>query len=364
MKRAILVAAAFTLAASVSAQTTYKNLLYDFENWADNTHLDQQLAIKDGVVFDSVDPDTGTVINMHDNPFGLGYTGTSGERGLYVGKPGSKLTLDFLQPTEHVCFYLSTGGITHSTHMSMTIYDTNGSMLAWAKMKIGVDTTTGNPTQMAVSVNTAGGGMVLGGWYDPLPHPAFFYASGSNGLRMEGWWMPGPFGYPIGHIELVTEGASKNGFILDDLKIKIAEKTFPGTGADLINAARVNNGTFTVGDTKPVQAGDNVTMDFWSPGNTYDAAAYLAVGQFYPPGQHPGGYDFMPGVLVNPYADPAPFVLFSSTVDSWGAGEWSVVLPDLGSGGATALALQGITISPNAPNGLYAVTDMTEFVWQ
>jgi len=362
MKSTILAVASFALSVSVSAQVTYKEVLYDFENWADNTHLDQQLAVKDGVVFHSTDPDTGTVINMNDNPHDLGITGTSGERAMYVGKPGTKLTLDFLQPTEHVAFYASTGSSTHMIHLQLAVFDTNGTQILWTKLKMGV--IPEGPVQLAVSINTAGGGMVLGGWWTPLPHPAFFYASGSNGMRMEGLWLNGPQGAPIGHIELTTEAAASTGFMIDDLKIKIAEKQFPSLGDDLVTSTTVNNGTATSADSKFVQPGDTLELDFWSPEDSYTTDAYLAIGQFYPEGQHPGASLGLPGLLLNELADPPIFVLLQSTVEAWGGAPWTFTVPSLPVSFPTALGLQGITISPNAPNGLYATTDMTELIWQ
>ncbi len=140
---------------------------------------------------------------------------------------------------------------------------------------------------------------------------------------------------------------------------------YPGTNEDLLLTTGVGPGPTTGGTgnyIKTANAGDLLTCNVLSPGNTYDMAPYFLLGQGFATGNPPQPSIFFPAlhfdirlpvlVLVNgglggPLGPPRIGPL---------QGTSTYYTAPAGFGGSSIM-LQAVVIDPNAANGIFAASD-------
>ena len=133
-----------------------------------------------------------------------------------------------------------------------------------------------------------------------------------------------------------------------------------GSGEDLLLTTLVNGGGLPTGCTKIATGGDLLTATVTSPGTTFVGHQVFIVAQGYATGGTP---PVSPVGFPEIHVDPlAILVVLCTPMLSSGGTSLFVTLPP-GLAGLT-FRLQGITVSPSAANGVFAVASAHDLVVQ
>ena len=177
-----------------------------------------------------------------------------------------------------------------------------------------------------------------------------FDLSGIGGVRM--------FEFSVNN--LAGGGSFINDIAIDDVCIEDGGFDFFGTGDDIVFGTQVDGNGGRLNPNKPISAGQQLSVNLFSPNGTLPNGIPVILGQFY--------FDMTPpgSVLTDVYVDtvtqfPA-FVVFDGSVatplgpTTIDAGEISLnfVMPPVGA--LFSLRLQGLVLSPQSNNGIYSAS--------
>ena len=159
---------------------------------------------------------------------------------------------------------------------------------------------------------------------------------------------------------LAGGGSFVNDIAIDDVCIEDGGFDFFGTGDDIVFGTQVDGNGGRLNPNKPISAGQQLSVNLFSPNGTLPNGIPVILGQFY--------FDMTPpgSVLADVYVDtvtqfPA-FVVFDGSVatplgpTTIDAGEISLnfVMPPVGA--LFSLRLQGLVLSPQSNNGIYSAS--------